>query len=72
LIHKLSSLAEFDVEGNTNITRVSLRSSVLTQTALAAIVDGSEDSCAGIGELLGVMVMLAGAVALVGLLRRGW
>jgi len=49
-----SSLAGFSVKGNTNITTVSLRNSVLNQTALTALLDGGDAWSDGIGEILGI------------------
>ena len=37
-----SSLTEFDVEGNVNITSVSLRNTVVNQTSLATLLDGGD------------------------------
>jgi len=56
-----SSLTSFDVEDNANITSVSLRSTVLNQTSLAALMDAGNSwfgpTPAGIGELNGITEM---------------
>ncbi len=50
-----SSLTDFDVARNVNLTRVSLESAVLNQTSLAASMDGGIDPYrTGIGELGGI------------------
>jgi hypothetical protein len=49
-----SMLTKFDVASNTSIARVSLRNTVLTQTALATLVNGGFSSYIGIGELPGI------------------
>ncbi len=46
-----SSLDTFTVVGNTNITSVSLKNTVLNQTALTALLDGGFDHRIGIGDL---------------------
>ena len=50
-----SSLTYFNLANDAAIARVSLRNALLTQTALAALVDGGSSYDIGIGELPGVV-----------------
>ncbi len=52
-----SSLTDFDVAGNVNLTRVSLERAVMNQTSLAALMDGGINpniDWTGVGELGGI------------------
>jgi hypothetical protein len=54
---EFSSLVSFDVKNDTNISRVSLRNTVLNQRALATLLDGGEPfspQVTGIGNLVGI------------------